>query len=35
MAKREASGEPGLCDGGVGSEADGGNADIRASSEGE
>lgn len=33
MAYREASGEGGLCDGGVGSDVEGAAADIRASSE--
>jgi hypothetical protein len=35
MAYREASGDDGLCDGGVGKEADGEAAEIRASREGE
>ena len=35
MATRLASGEGGLCDGGVGSEFEGEVADIRASREGE
>lgn len=35
MAYREASGEAGLCDGGVGKDVEGAAAEIRASSEGE
>jgi len=35
MAYRDASGDGGLCVGGVGSEAEGDDADIRASREGE
>jgi hypothetical protein len=35
MTKREASGEAGLFDGGVGKDWDGADGDIRASNEGE
>lgn len=35
MAYREASGDGGLCDGGVGNDAEGAAAEIRASREGE